>query len=551
MRSYIHERKKSDMKKTRMSNLVQADSSNTSPAYAFIQNGQSISSIDFTDQVDRTLGWLKERGIQRGDAVALWIVNSVEWIALFAAIAKLGAIAVPVNTRYRSEELAHILASSQARILFTHSSYRRINFLEILSAIDASTLPHLKEVVLVNDSLPLASGSYSWPISILDLSKATPLREPDRSSVEDPVILFSTSGTTKAPKLVMHSQRTLVEHSVGCAISLGLDQSDAVMLAMLPMCGVFGLVGVLAAMAGGARIVIQETFEAEEAVSFMSKHQVTHTFGSDEMYRRISENAEGDIPFPHARFFGFGAFTSNFDECAQACVRRGMPLHGLYGSSEVLALFSAQPTSLQLTERLKGGGRPMSSDDASIRVRNTETGELVPTGESGELEIRSSSNFIGYFNNPMATTEAIHEDHFKTGDLGYLRGDGTFVYESRLGDSMRLGGHLVNPMEIEEVIKRIPTVEDAHVVASEIEGQIRAVAFVIPSHPISFDAEEIIQALRKTVAGFKIPARVWKVDSFPQMQGANGLKTSRAELRKIAQKYISIEKSVISAVASE
>lgn len=533
-----------DMKTARISNLLQADPTKTTSTSDYIQNGKRTSLTDFAVQVDRTAGWLRERGIKRGDVIALWLVNSVEWLALFAAAARLGAIVVSVNTRYRSTELAHILSFSNARILFTHNRYQNIHFLEILSSLEKTSLPNLDEVVLVNEPDPVTSDSSSWPLSILDISHVPPLSEEDTSSEDDPVILFSTSGTTSAPKLVMHSQRTLVAHAMRCADSIGLNHPAAVMLAMLPMCGVFGLVGVLAAMAGGARIVIQETFDTDKAVALLIDEQVTHTFGSDEMYRRISDFAEGETPFPHARFFGFGAFTSSFDECAQQCVKRGMPLHGLYGSSEVLALFSAQPSALPITERLMGGGLPMARDQAFVRVRDTATGKLLPAGVSGEIEIRAPSNFIGYFKNQAATAQAMQDDYFKTGDLGYLRTDGTFVYESRIGDSMRLGGHLVNPVEIEEVIKRIPGVEDTHVVAADIDGQTRAVAFLIPADRNAFDMTQMNQQLKKSVAGFKIPARVWLVDSFPQMQGTNGLKTSRAELRKMADQRIAAEKNI-------
>lgn len=532
-----------DMKTARISNLLRADAAKKMAVPAFVQNGKLTSLTDFAEQVDRMASWLRERSIKRGDVIALWLVNSVEWIALFAAAARIGAIVVSVNTRYRSAELAHILSFSNAKILFTHCRYQNIHFLEILSSIEKSSLPNLCEVVLVNESLSLKHDSSSWPLSILDLSQTSPLTDEDISSEDDPVILFSTSGTTSAPKLVMHSQRTLVDHANRCAISLELNKTSVVMLAMLPMCGVFGLVGVLAAMAGCARIVIQETFDAEKSVALLINQQVTHTFGSDEMYRRISDLAKGDTPFPHARFFGFGAFTSSFDECAQQCVKRGMPLHGLYGSSEVLALFSAQPTSLQITERLMGGGLPMACEQASVRVRDTATGKLLPVGVSGEIEIRAPSNFLGYFRNRVATAQAMQDDYFKTGDLGYLRTDGTFVYESRIGDSMRLGGHLVNPVEIEEIIKRVSGVVDTHVVAADIDGQTRAVAFLIPVDSNTFDVTQMNQQLKKTIAGFKIPVRVWLVDSFPQTQGTNGLKTSRDELRKIAKLRIATEKN--------
>lgn len=529
----------------RISAIVRSRAKTAPHATAFIQDNRSVSNADFADLVDRAASWLHANGIGRGDAVALWLVNSVEWLALFAALARLRAIAVPINTRYRSEEVRHILAVSEARLLLTHGSYQRQGFLQILGDIAAVDLPRLRGVALVNEPPHADAPACAWPLFHFNPSAAHAPQGADASDALQPVVLFSTSGTTKAPKLVVHPQRTLVDHARRCAAVLGLSEPGAVLLAMLPMCGVFGLNSVLAALAGGAPVIVQAVFDAPAAAQLMMQHNVTHTFGSDEMFRRLDECVEGNAPFPAARFFGFGAFTSSFAELAQRCVGRGMPLHGLYGSSEVLALFSAQPSTLPLAERLLGGGLPMSGTEVSIRVRDTATGELLPAGASGELEICAPNNFIGYFRDPGATRESLSEGHFKTGDLGHLRPDGSFVFESRIGDAMRLGGHLVNPLELEEIMKRMDGVADAHVVASEVGGQPRAVAFVIPVGAPAELADRLIYQLKDRVAGFKVPVRIWTIDAFPETQGANGMKTSRVRLRQMAQERIAAENTAV------
>jgi len=529
------------METMQLSSLVEARLHADPAGTAFLQDERRLTNQDFAALVDQATGWLRNRGIRRGDAVALWLLNSAEWIALLMATARLGAIAIPINTRYRSEEVAYLLGASGARLLLTHGKHPRLDALGILASVSPAAVPMLREVALVNESAAPETFACAWPLSAFESRADQGPGELDGSDPHEVAILFSTSGTTKAPKLVMHPQRTLTGHARLCAAFLGLDRPDAVLLAMLPMCGVFGLNSVLAAMVGGATVIIQDVFDAPQAANLMRSHRVTHAFGSDEMFRRLAECASGEKPFPDARFFGFGAFTSSFGPFARECVERGMPLHGLYGSSEVLAMFAAQPSSLAVEERLLGGGLPMAPADTSIRVRDTATGELLPAGAPGEVEIRAPGNFIGYFSNPEATAEAMRDGYFRTGDLGYLRGDGTFVFVSRLGDAMRLGGHLVNPAEIEEVIKQQDGVEDAHVVAADIEGQPRPVAFVILRPCADFRPETIAPQLRQTVAGFKVPARVWTVDSFPQTPGANGLKTSRVLLRKMAEERIAAE----------
>lgn len=525
----------------RLSSLLQARLQAHPEETAFVQDGQCVSNAAFAGRVEQASAWLRERGVGPGDAVALWLLNSTEWIVLLLALARLGAITVPINTRYRSEEVAYLLGASGARLLLTQGGHPRLDAAGILADIDPAGVPQLREVVLVNEPAGAAPFPCHWPLSIFAPAAAQVLGQADASDSEKVAILFSTSGTTKAPKLVMHPQRTLVDHARRCAAGLGMDQPDAVLLTMLPMCGVFGLNSVLAALVGGATVVIQDVFDAPQAAALMRAHRVTHAFGSDEMFRRLAQCVPGERPFPDARFFGFGAFTSSFGPFAQECVERGMPLHGLYGSSEVQALFAAQSGSLPVAERLLGGGWPMAGTQADIRVRDTETGERLPVGVPGELEIRAPGNFIGYFRDPGASAAAMPDGFFRSGDLGYLREDGSFVFLSRLGDAMRLGGHLVNPEEIEAAIKQQDGVEDVHVVAADIAGQPRPVAFVIARPDGGFQAEAVIARLRQTVAGFKVPARIWTVDDFPQTAGANGLKTSRVLLRQMAQARIAAE----------
>ncbi|OYU75443.1 MAG: hypothetical protein CFE32_14280 [Alphaproteobacteria bacterium PA3] len=146
---------------------------------------------------------------------------------------------------------------------------------------------------------------------------------------------------------------------------------------------------------------------------------------------------------------------------------------------------------------------------------------------------------MGYLNNPVATNQAISADGwFSTGDIGTLRADGSFVYLTRAGDAIRLGGYLVAPAEIEEVIKAQPGVAAAQVVAVDLDGKTRAVAFAIAQPGAEPDAQAVIDALRDRLAAFKVPARLWWVDAFPVVNSANGTKIQRNRLREMAQAHL-------------
>ncbi|MBP0600595.1 AMP-binding protein [Herbaspirillum sp. LeCh32-8] len=510
-------------------------------AVAFIDGEREISYREFDRMAARTAGWLHAQGVRPGDRVAVWLVNRMEWLAMYFGLAKVGAAMMTVNTRYRSHELAYILERSEASMLVLQLNFRKIDFPAVLRDVPAEAARALKKVVVVD-----AAGSalppevLGKPTVAFDLAGLPDAPVDDASTPESHSILFTTSGTTSGPKLVLHPQRTVTIHSQRVAPAYGFTEEGTRLLAALPFAGVFGFNAAMAAFAAGKPIVVMDTFDGPGAAQLINRHRVTHVFGSDEMFRRIVENGRGDLPFPSARVFGFACFHPGIVEYTQAAWARGIPMIGLYGSSEVQALFSLQQRALPLEERIKGGGLPASHGiGAEVRIRDVDSGELVEAGQSGALEIRADTNFIGYLNNPEATAKAIDADgFFRTGDVGYLREDGSFVYVTRQGDAMRLGGYLVSPVEIEDVIKTVPGVADVQVVSVDIASQARPVAFVIAEPGQRPTEQDMVRAAGAALAAFKVPAHVWLVDEFPTTQSSNGTKIQRVKLRDMAMQRL-------------
>lgn len=504
---------------------------------AFIEGERAVTYAEFATLSSRSAAWLSAQGVREGDRVAVWLVNRLEWLALYFGLARLGAALITVNTRYRANEVDYILNRSHASMLVLEPSFRKIDFASILTHIDAAPLTALKTVVV------LARQGEVVPPQILDRpTRAFRMDElPDVEVVNaakpDALsIVFTTSGTTSGPKLVAHSQRTIAVHShyVG-GERFGMGEDGVKVLGALPLCGVFGLNGVLGGFAAGKPVVLMDTFDAAEAVGLIQKHGITHMFGSDEMFERMLAAADSPVPCPTARYFGFAGFRSGSDQVVKAAHKRGFPMYGVYGSSEVQALFSGNDQRMPAEEYYLGGGFP-SNPNAEVRVRDTSTGELLPVKQSGALEIRCETNFLGYLDNPEASAKAISPDgFFKTDDLGYLRGDGSFVYETRLGDTIRLAGFLVSPTEIENLLKQQPGIADAQIVAIEVDGHSRCAAFVVlqPGSP-AFDEAATKRALADGLASYKVPVHIWPIDVFPTTESANGSKIQRTKLRQMA-----------------
>lgn len=522
------------MKKLTLTALVAAHLERAPESCALVVDHRQISYRDLDQMGLVAAAWLSEQGVCPGDRVAVWLVNRPEWLALMLGLSRIGAVLVAVNTRYRTAELQHILSVSGARILIMQPRFRKIDFQALLEDLQPDTVPDLETVAVIDPEpqLPRLDGCSALPFPDLASSDAPEIA--DKSCDNDLAMLFTTSGTTKMPKLVMHSQCSLASHAYCVAAKFLFDQPDAGLLAPLPFCGTFGLVPVIAALAAGTPISVMETFDAKPAVELIRKHQLTHLFGSDEMYWRILDALPEDSRLDSLRVCGFAAFQTGAEELVKRADARGIPLAGVYGSSEVQALFSIQPKPESAQERCRGGGFP-ADPKARVRVRDAASGGLLAPEQSGILEITATGNFSGYFNNPGATSEVIDQDgYFSTGDIGYLRTDGSFVYQTRQGDAIRLGGFLVNPSEIEDVMRDCPDVVEAQVIGADVDGVQSCVAFVIAEPDSDIEAEGIRVWLRNVIAPFKVPARVWFLDAFPVTESANGIKIQRAKLREMA-----------------
>jgi fatty-acyl-CoA synthase len=214
-----------------------------------------------------------------------------------------------------------------------------------------------------------------------------------------------------------------------------------------------------------------------------------------------------------------------------------LPLTGLYGSSELQALVAAQPThdaEGDLSVRYVAGGK-LIHPIARVRVTDPSTGKILATGESGEIEIFSPSLMVGYLDNPEATAKAMTTDgFFKTGDLGYALSEQQFVFQARMGDSMRLSGFLVNPAEIEQTVESLPGVKACQVVGGTLGTKTLPVAFVILQEGHQADPVGWTAACKRDMAGYKVPVHFEIVISFPSVESANAVKIQKNKLRDMA-----------------
>jgi len=382
-----------------------------------------------------------------------------------------------------------------------------------------------------------APGADVRAVAYDDLLAADPMEE-DHARPDAPCNAFTSSGTTGAPKLVLHCQRAIAVHSDAVATGFGYRAPDRVVLGMLPFCGVFGFNTIMGALAAGAPSVLMPVFDARAAVDLIERERVTNTNGSDEMLRRILAEAEPSERIASLGEAGFAAFSGDARTLVDAGDALGKTFYMAYGSSEVQALLAHQPADAPPEVRARGGGPPVH-EDTDVRVRSVDDGSLQPPGESGELEIRGPSVMVGYLRDDEAAREAFTDDgYLRSGDLGALAEGEGFVYLTRRGDVLRLGGFLVSPVEIEDFLERLEPVRAAQVVGVDTPSGAQAVAFVIPASGQDVDERWIIGRCEADLAKFKVPRRVICVDEFPTTPSANGERVQRQVLRRRAAELI-------------
>lgn len=495
---------------------------------------------ELAEESRRVARLLQSAGLRCGDRIGLWLPNGHEWFVVAMACSRLGIAILALNPRLGSKEIGSLLSLSACKALVLSAEYRNGYCLDILAGLPASLRPSLSAVVYAGrvhqfdggDNLSLHSLNDD-PCSTVDYGKGKPV------DPEAPFLLLSTSGTTGLPKLVQHAQQRIVRHIHDVVQSIDLARPDSKMLLGIPMCGAYGFTITMASLAAGVPLHVMEDFDPANAVGLIRQCGITHMMGTDDMLDKMLGVTDDPLPLPSLRMFGHANFTPSLRDFPERAEARGVRLRGAYGLSETLATVAAQSLDAGLDRRAQGGGQ-LVCRSAEFRIRDTQTDRLIENECIGEIEIRTPNVMLGYLDNPEANRQAFTEDGFlRTGDSGYRAEDGGFTYLSRISDVLRIGGYLVSPAEIEEVIRRDPTVSDCQVVAIDLPEGSRPVAFVVAMS--GFDEAKALDSCRSELARYKTPARIFSLDSMPVTISPNGVKIKKSELRERARKLMGVQ----------
>jgi fatty-acyl-CoA synthase len=513
--------------------------------HALTFEDKSLSYQDVETEVEQLAHALQALGVKKGDRVALWLTNSAMLECLLFAVIRIGAVAVPLNTRYRTQDLAFTLKNSGSVLLISAGKSGPVNFdailLEALGqvAVDAQgqvrseAVPSLKRVVMMGDSA--IPGALGWE-SFRDLGDRprhdSQARHDQRHQSHqeshilkshaaiapeptDTALIVYTSGTTGNPKGVLLSHNGM-RLCFDRAEAMQLQASD-IQLTYLPLFHVYAISYsmIMSFMCGGAQIIMSG-FQVDQALELIAKHRVTVVHGFDAHFNDFMlalAKKPSDISS-----LRFGTLTVGADstiELAQAAQSKVCPTLSGYGVTELWGGVTLTPQDANLEQRCAASGYPLPG--VELRVINPDTQQSVATGEVGEIQVRSYSRMIGYHNQPEATEQVFDKDGwYKSGDAGILRADGHVRFVVRLKDMLKVGGENVSPAEIEGLIATLPGVEYVAVVGrpdarlSEVP-----VAFIVSAATGPKQSQQVIAHCKGKIASFKIPVECYFVEALP------------------------------------
>ena len=491
---------------------------------------------------------LHARGLRRGDHVGVLMGNDEKWLATFYGAALIGAVTVPVNTRFKAAELAFCLRQADCRALVLADRFMKIDFASFLRAaepaVDAQLpgdrLTLLRHVVVVGEDVPKAAVSWGTflaagsPVSDAAIRDAAAAVKPD-----DLLLIQFTSGTTAYPKGVMLTHDNMLRNAWAAGSRIGVWAEDRYF-----NCRPFFHVGgstlsALVSLVFGACIVTLPTFEAGAALALMARERCTLISGNDTLFQLLMSHPHFDRSRLHLR----GGWAAAGPET----MRKIVDVLGIGAICAAYGLSEASPNVVMsdyrdsLEHRIAGLARP--HDGVGLRIADPDTNAPLPADTQGEIQVRGWSVMRGYYNNPDANAKVFTPDGWlRTGDLGALTADNRLRMSGRLKDVFRVGGENVAPAEVEEVLLSHPAVATAQVIGVPDArlGEVPA-AYVTLRAGAAATQDELIGFMKARCANFRVPRYLRIVADFDAIGMTASGKVQKTKLREHALRELGLD----------
>jgi acyl-CoA synthetase (AMP-forming)/AMP-acid ligase II len=478
--------------------------------------GKRWTYAQVNERVNQLGNALTQLGVSKGDRVGVLHVNCNQYIEAYFAVARIGAIFVPLNFRAKADELKYMISHAEVKTLFVGNRY-------------------LETVNLILPQLPTVKGCFSIDSPCEGMGYCEDLIcscSADECTCEigdeDITILIYTSGTTGKPKGVPLRHNAFVSYVLENVDPASPDVEERNLLTV-PLYHVAGIQAMLAAIYGGRTLVLMRQFEVKEWLKTIEQEKVTRAMLVPTMLKRVIDDPDfNKYDLSSLQVITYGAAPMPFEVISKAI--RVMPwvrFINAFGQTETASTITTlgpedhiiEGTEEEREKKLKrlssSIGKPLP--DVEVKIVDEE-GKAVSLLEVGEILARGPRIMTGYWRDEQKTSQVMTPDGWlRTGDMGYMDEDGYIYLAGRVDDMIIRGGENISPEEVENVLQSHPKVEEAAVIGvADVEWGQEPRAVVVLKKGEGATAEEIMEFCHSRLAGFKRPRSVVFVDSLPR-----------------------------------
>jgi fatty-acyl-CoA synthase len=484
-----------------LSDLIERNAAFTPDKPATIFEGKILSYAALFARIEQTARALKsEFGVGRGDRVAILSLNRPDYLVLLYACARLGAMLVPLNWRLAVAEQIFILSDASVKVLVLEQA-----FAEVLPALEKS----LPDTGIVGfDFAPARGASFEEMLARGRGDGRNP-----HTDLSCPLLIVYTSGTTGRPKGAVLRQEALLWNAVMSQHMHGLTSDDHV-LTVLPFFHVGGLnIQTTPALQFGATVTIHPRFTPEATLAAIARNRPTLTVLVPATIQAVTDHpdwATSDLSSLKAVSTGSSIVPPHLID---RFVARGVPVLQVYGSTETcpIAIYTRLGGDLS---RVGSTGLPGLACEAKVI---DDAGHELAADATGEIAVRGANLFFEYWGNEHATSEALHDGWYRTGDLGRRDADGYFWVHDRKNNLIISGGENISPAEVERVLLEHPDVRECGVIGRpDPRWDEVPVAYVVRRTGCSVEAESLKAHVSTQLARFKVPRDIVFVDDLPR-----------------------------------
>ncbi|MET3696719.1 fatty-acyl-CoA synthase [Bacillus oleivorans] len=459
---------------------------------AIITDQEQLTYKQLNQQIRNVSAFfMNEMKVKKGDRIGILSHNRLEYMVLLFAIAKIQCVAVPLNSRLNVNELVYQLTDSETAVLVIENA-----FFEMGKSIEKVTGVKLVKIE-----------------SLRHIDSANEPCHYEKIDEHDPYIICYTSGTTGWPKGAVLTQSNMYWNAINNILGLDLTSRDkSIVLLPLFHIGGIGLFALPTLFTGGA-VIIPGKFVPEKVISMIEKHQATIVMGVPTIHQALM-----DCPsFQTANLQSVRWFYSGGAPCPVELIQAFYDKGYLFGQG--FGLTETSPTVFLLSRedaprKIGSIGKPVMYCD--YRLVDSEGNDVEP-GEVGHLIIRGPNVMKEYWNKPKATKEAIQDGWFHTGDLARIDEEGFVYIVGRKKEMLISGGENIYPLEVEQVIRQLPEVQEVAVVGGTDPkwGEI-PIAFIAKKESAYIEADTVISHCKQYLAKYKVPKEIHFVDELPK-----------------------------------